>query len=142
MRNIHGDCVPLLLAILMSGVQASPDPGDEGDGAAAGGGVGPPDPEPGFSRGESIALWVGVILFVIFLTCLFWNLCAVTCRTIITNVTGRRKKKLNPTEKRVNKILSNDSAREILKAHAIHHICRFSKYINWTIDILPENSWL
>ena len=64
MRNIHGDCVPLLLAILMSGVQASPDPGDEGDGAAAGGGVGPPDPEPGFSRGESIALWVGVILLV------------------------------------------------------------------------------
>ena len=118
MRSIHCHCVPLLLAILMSGVQTSADPRDEGDGAAAGG-VDPHDPEPGFSRAESIALWVGVILFVIFLSCLFWNLCAVTCRTIITNVTGRRKKKLNPTEKRVNKILSNENAREILKAHAL-----------------------
>ena len=30
-----------------------------------------------------------------------------------------KKKKLNPTEKKVNKILSNENAREILKAHAI-----------------------
>ena len=119
MRSIHRHCVPLLLAIFMSGVQTSADPRDGGGDGAAAGGVDPHDPEPGFSRAESIALWVGVILFVIFLSCLFWNLCAVTCRTIITNVTGRRKKKLNPTEKRVNKILSNENAREILKAHAL-----------------------
>ena len=30
-----------------------------------------------------------------------------------------RKKRLNPMEKRVNKILNNESAREILKAHAL-----------------------
>ena len=75
-----------------------------------------------FSRGESIALWTGVILFVIFVTCLFWRLCSVTFRTMIDNMTGRgksRKGRLNPTEKKVNKILSNDSAREILRAHAL-----------------------
>ena len=32
---------------------------------------------------------------------------------------SKRKKKLNPMEKRVNKILNNESAREILKAHAL-----------------------
>ena len=31
----------------------------------------------------------------------------------------KRKKRLNPMEKRVNKILNNESAREILKAHAL-----------------------
>merc|ERR1719228_2025132 len=30
-----------------------------------------------------------------------------------------KKKKLNPSEKKVNKILSNENAREILKAHAL-----------------------
>ena len=75
-----------------------------------------------FSRGESIALWTGVILFVTFMTCLFWRLCSVTCRTMIANMTGQgksKRKKLNPMEKKVNKILSNESAREILKAHAL-----------------------
>ena len=75
-----------------------------------------------FSRGESIALWTGVILFVIFLTCMFWRLCSVTCKTMLANMTGHgksRRKRLNPMEKKVNKILSNESAREILKAHAI-----------------------
>ena len=75
-----------------------------------------------FSRGESIALWTGVILFVTFMTCLFWRLCSVTCRTMIANMTGHgkgKRKKLNPMEKKVNKILSNESAREILKAHAL-----------------------
>merc|ERR1719445_1644137 len=41
---------------------------------------------------------------------------------MIANMTrqGRgRKRRLNPTEKKVNKILSNESAREILKAHAL-----------------------
>ena len=69
-----------------------------------------------FTRGQSIALWTGVILFVTFLSCLFYKLCSVTCRTMISN---KRKKKLNPMEKRVNKILNNESAREILKAHAL-----------------------
>jgi len=32
---------------------------------------------------------------------------------------SKKKKKLNPAEKKVNKILSNENAREILKAHAI-----------------------
>ena len=43
-------------------------------------------------------------------------------RTMIDNVrpvNSKKKKKLNPTEKKVNKILSNENAREILKAHAI-----------------------
>lgn len=76
----------------------------------------------GFSRGESIALWTGLILFVALLSCLFYRLLAVTCRTMIDNVrpvNSKKKKKLNPTEKKVNKILSNENAREILKAHAI-----------------------
>lgn len=73
-----------------------------------------------FTRGESIALWTGVILFVTFLGCVFYRLCAVTCRTMISNMGhSKRKKKLNPMEKRVNKILNNESAREILKAHAL-----------------------
>merc|ERR1719348_2257493 len=39
---------------------------------------------------------------------------------MIVRMTGRgRKRRLNPTEKKVNKILSNESAREILKAHAL-----------------------
>ena len=127
--------MPLLLAILMSSVQTSPDPRDGGGDGTGAGGLDPHDPEPGFSRAESIALWVGVILFVIFLSCLFWKLCAVTCRTIITNVTGRRKKKLNPTEKRVNKILSNENAREILKAHALTAMNSQVKLIAYS----PEN---
>ena len=73
-----------------------------------------------FTRGESIALWTGVILFVSFLSCLFYRLCSVTCRTMISNMgSTKRKKRLNPMEKRVNKILNNESAREILKAHAL-----------------------
>ena len=73
-----------------------------------------------FTRGESIALWTGVILFVTFLGCLFYRLCSVTCRTMISNMgSSRRRKRLNPMEKRVNKILNNESAREILKAHAL-----------------------
>ena len=73
-----------------------------------------------FTRGESIALWTGVILFVTFLSCLFYRLCSVTCRTMISNMgSTKRKKRLNPMEKRVNKILNNESAREILKAHAL-----------------------
>ena len=74
-----------------------------------------------FSRGESIALWTGVILFIVFLSCIFWRLCSVTCKTMFANMTGRKKgrKRLNPMEKKVNKILSNESAREILKAHAL-----------------------
>ena len=41
---------------------------------------------------------------------------------MIANMTGQgksKRKKLNPMEKKVNKILSNESAREILKAHAL-----------------------
>ena len=40
---------------------------------------------------------------------------------MLNNVRSDRpkKKKLNPTEKKVNKILSNDNTREILKAHAL-----------------------
>ena len=75
-----------------------------------------------FSHGESIALWTGVILFVVFLTCIFWRLISVTCKTMIVTVTGQgrsRRKRMNPREERVNKILSNESAREILKAHAL-----------------------
>jgi len=74
-----------------------------------------------FSRGESIALWTGIILFLGIISCLFYRLCSVTCRTMIYNVRppNSKKKKLNPTEKKVNKILSNENAREILKAHAI-----------------------
>ena len=79
---------------------------------------------PGFSSGESAALWAGVSLLLLLLTCGLWNLCG-SCRTRIScrmqSISGarRKKKKLNPTERRVNKILSNDSAREILKAHAL-----------------------
>merc|ERR1712106_1087959 len=76
----------------------------------------------GFSRGESIALWTGLILFVALLSCIFYRLCSLTCRTMIDNVVppnSKKKKKLNPAEKKVNKILSNENAREILKAHAI-----------------------
>merc|ERR1712106_58712 len=76
----------------------------------------------GFSRGESIALWTGLILFVALLSCIFYRLCSLACRTMIDNVVppnSKKKKKLNPAEKKVNKILSNENAREILKAHAI-----------------------
>jgi len=40
---------------------------------------------------------------------------------MIDNMTPAKskKKKLNPSEKKVNKILSNENAREILKAHAL-----------------------
>ena len=31
-----------------------------------------------FSRGEAIALWVGVILFVAILSCVLYRLCRVT----------------------------------------------------------------
>ena len=73
-----------------------------------------------FTRGESIALWTGVIIFLILISCLFYRLCSVTCRTMISNMgSTTRKKRLNPMEKRVNKILNNESAREILKAHAL-----------------------
>ena len=61
-----------------------------------------------------------MLLSITFLGCLFYRLCAVTCRTMISNMgNSKRKKKLNPMEKRVNKILNNESAREILKAHAL-----------------------
>jgi hypothetical protein len=36
-----------------------------------------PDTEV-FSRGESIALWVGVVLFVALLSCVLYRLCRVT----------------------------------------------------------------
>jgi len=73
------------------------------------------------SRGESIALWTaGILMFVVFMGCLGWRLFSITFKTMIVRMTGRgRKRRLNPTEKRVNKILSNESAREILKAHAL-----------------------
>ena len=42
------------------------------------------------------------------------------CRTLIQNMRpAGRQKKLNPQEKKVNKILSNQNAREILKSRAI-----------------------
>merc|ERR1719471_1299584 len=83
-----------------------------------------PDLLPGdtkvFSRGEAIALWVGVILFVALLSCVFYRLCRVTVQTLIQNMRpAGRQKKLNPQEKKVNKILSNQNAREILKSRAI-----------------------
>ena len=73
------------------------------------------------SRGESIALWTaGILMFVVFMGCLGWRLFSITFKTMIVRMTGRgRKRRLNPTEKRVNKILSNESARELLKAHAL-----------------------
>ena len=73
------------------------------------------------SQGESIALWtLGILMFVVFMGCLGWRLFSITFKTMIVRMTGRgRKRRLNPTEKRVNKILSNESAREILKAHAL-----------------------
>ena len=73
------------------------------------------------SRAESIALWTaGILMFVVFMGCLGWRLCSITFKTMIVRMTGRgRKRRLNPTEKKVNKILSNESAREILKAHAL-----------------------
>lgn len=73
-----------------------------------------------FSRGEAIALWVGVILFCSMLFCIFYRLCKVTVRTLIENLRpAEKKKKLNSQEKKVNKILSNQNAREILKSRAI-----------------------
>merc|ERR1719167_1031848 len=73
-----------------------------------------------FSRGEAIALWVGVILFVAILSCVLYRLCRVTVQTLIQNMRpAGRQKKLNPQEKKVNKILSNQNAREILKSRAI-----------------------
>merc|ERR1719167_206333 len=73
-----------------------------------------------FSRGEAIALWVGVILFVAILSCVLYRLCRVTAQTLIQNMRpAGRQKKLNPQEKKVNKILSNQNAREILKSRAI-----------------------
>ena len=33
-----------------------------------------------FSRGEAIALWVGVILFVAILSCVLYRLCRVTAQ--------------------------------------------------------------
>lgn len=73
-----------------------------------------------FSRGEAIALWVGVIFFCAILFCLFYRLCWVTAQTLIDNIRPvDKKKKLNPQEKKVNKILSNQNAREILKSRAI-----------------------
>ena len=95
---------------------------------------------PGLSSGESAALWAGVSLLLLLLTCGLWNLCG-SCRTRITcrmqSLSGgrRKKKKLNPTEKRVNKILSNDSAREILKAHAL-------TAMNSQVDIYPLSTSL
>ena len=74
----------------------------------------------GFSRAETIALGVLVILFVVTTcACCFWRLCSVTCKTMLAKMPGNRRRRLNPAEKRVNKILSNESAREILKAHAV-----------------------
>ena len=73
-----------------------------------------------FSRAETIALGVLVILFVVTTcACCFWRLCSVTCKTMLAKMPGNRRRRLNPAEKRVNKILSNESAREILKAHAV-----------------------
>jgi len=82
------------------------------------------DVQPGdtmvFSRGEAIALWVGVILFVALLSCVLYRLCRVTVQTLIQNMRpAGKQKKLNPQEKKVNKILSNQNAREILKSRAI-----------------------
>lgn len=73
-----------------------------------------------FSRGEAIALWVGIILFCALLFCIFYRLCRVTVQTLVDNMRPvGKKKKLNPQEKKVNKILSNQNAREILKSRAI-----------------------
>merc|ERR1712080_750148 len=64
-----------------------------------------------FSRGEAIALWVGVVLFCAMLFCIFYRLCKVTVRTLIENMRpAEKKKKLNSQEKKVNKILSNQNA--------------------------------
>ena len=39
---------------------------------------GPEAPSAVFSRGEAIALWVGVVLFVALLSCVLYRLCRVT----------------------------------------------------------------
>ena len=58
----------------------------------------------GLTAGETwcIKIWILLIhnqastgtMGVIFIIFLFWNLCAVTCRTIITNVTGSMEESL------------------------------------------------
>ena len=84
------------------------------------------------SRAEEIALWTaGILMFVVFMGCLGWRLCSITFKTMIVRMTGRgRKRRLNPTERKVNKILSNESAREILKAHALTAINSQVNYKN------------
>jgi len=73
-----------------------------------------------FSRGEAIALWTGVIMFVVFLGFCFFRLCSLFFRTMLVRVRpAKKKRKLNPQEKKINKILSNQNAREILKSRAI-----------------------
>jgi len=73
-----------------------------------------------FSRGDTIALWTGLLLMAGFLSAVFYRLCSVTVRTMLSRIKPvGKKKKMNAQEKKVNKILSNESAREILKSRAI-----------------------
>merc|ERR1712243_506644 len=53
-----------------------------------------------FSRGEAIALWVGVILFCSMLFCIFYRLCKVTVRTLIENLRPAEKKKTQLSRKK------------------------------------------
>ena len=74
----------------------------------------------GFSRAQSIVFLTCLIFAIIVLGCLFYRLCSITFSKVLKNVKSlASEKRLSSSEKKVKMILSDERAREILKARAI-----------------------